>query len=136
MGLKGKIALITGSTSGIGLGIAHGLADEGVNIVINGLGDTEEIEKQRKIIEAKDVKCVYIAADMTKPDQIAAMMKQAQKQFGAIDILVNNAGIQHVSAIETFPPEKWDAIIAGDEGKRMGPNYKLGLRARTGCISL
>ena len=112
MTLKGKTALITGSTSGIGLGIASGLATDGVNIVMNGLGDAGDIEKQRKAIEAKGVKCVYIAADMTKPDQITAMITQAEKQFGAIDILINNAGIQHVSPIESFPPEKWDAIIA------------------------
>jgi 3-hydroxybutyrate dehydrogenase len=112
MGLKRKTALITGSTSGIGLGMAKGLAAEGANIVINGLGKPEDIEKARKEVEALGVKCVYIAADMTKADEIVAMVAQAEKQFGAIDVLVNNAGIQHVSPIESFPPEKWDAIIA------------------------
>ena len=112
MGLKGKTALITGSTSGIGLGMAKGLALEGASIIINGLGKPDDIEKARKEVEALGVQCVYIAADMTKPDEIIAMIRTAEKQFGAIDVLVNNAGIQHVSPIENFPPEKWDAIIA------------------------
>ena len=112
MALRGKTALITGSTSGIGLGFAKGLADAGVNIVINGLGKSDEIEQTRKDIEARGVKCIYNGADMTKPEQITAMIAAAEKEFGAIDILINNAGIQHVSPVDTFPPEKWDAIIA------------------------
>lgn len=112
MALRGKTALITGSTSGIGLGFAKGLADVGVNIVINGLGKIDEIEQTRKDIEARGVKCLYNGADMTRPDQITAMIAAAEKEFGAIDILINNAGIQHVSPVDTFPPEKWDAIIA------------------------
>lgn len=110
--LKGKTALITGSTSGIGLAIAQGFADQGANIVINGLGDAAAIEATRKGIETKGVQCLYHGADMTKPDQIQNMIETAIKTFGSLDILVNNAGIQFVSPIEDFPPEKWDAIIA------------------------
>lgn len=112
MSLKGKTALITGSTSGIGLGIAKGFAAQGVNIVINGFGNEDAIEKELKELEANGIKAIYNGADMTKPDEIAAMVKQAEDTFGAVDILVNNAGIQHVSPIEDFPPEKWDAIMA------------------------
>ncbi len=112
MSLKGKTALITGSTSGIGLGIAKGFAAQGVNIVINGFGKEDAIEKELKELEANGIKAIYNGADMTKPDEIAAMVKQAEDTFGAVDILVNNAGIQHVSPIEDFPPEKWDAIMA------------------------
>ena len=110
--LKSKTAVITGSTSGIGLGIAHALAKEGVNVVINGFGDAGEIEKTRAQIEREfGVKARYSPADMTKPAEIAAMIKDAEKSFGSVDIVVNNAGIQHVSPIEEFPIEKWDAII-------------------------
>lgn len=111
--LTGKTALITGSTSGIGLGIAQALAQQGVNVVINGLGDAGEIEKTRVDIEnTYKVKAVYDGADMTKPEQIRKMCESAVSQFGAVDILVNNAGIQFVSPIDEFPEEKWDAIIA------------------------
>jgi 3-hydroxybutyrate dehydrogenase len=110
--LKSKTAVITGSTSGIGLGIARALAKEGVNVVINGFGDAGEIEKTRAQIERElGVKALYSPADMTKPAEIAAMVKDAEKSFGSVDIVVNNAGIQHVSPIEEFPIEKWDAII-------------------------
>ncbi len=112
MKLKGKTAIITGSTSGIGLGIAKGFAKEGVNIVLNGFGDTESIEKLRAEIEIMGVSCIYNNADMTKPNEVTAMVNEAVKHFGTVDILVNNAGIQHVSPVEEFPPEKWDAIIA------------------------
>lgn len=112
MSFKGKTAIITGSTSGIGLGIAQGFAAEGINIVMNGFGKPDDIEKQRAALEAKGVKAVYNGADMTKPDEITAMIEDAAKAFGSIDIIVNNAGIQHVEPIEDFPPEKWDAIIA------------------------
>lgn len=108
---KGKTALITGSTSGIGLGIAKGFAKAGVNIMMNGLGDKAAIDAARTDLEKMGVTVAYSPADMTEPDQIAAMVAETVKQFGSIDILVNNAGIQHVSAIEDFPPEKWDAII-------------------------
>lgn len=110
--LKGKTALITGSTSGIGLGMAQGLADEGVNIVMNGFGDAAEVERLREGIESKGVKCIYNGADMTKTTEIELLVKEAEKTFGGVDILINNAGIQHVAPIEDFPPEKWDAIIA------------------------
>lgn len=110
--LKGKTAIITGSTSGIGLGIAQGFAAQGINIVINGFGDSADIEKERVAIESAGVKCIYNGADMTKPDEVTALVEEAVNVFGSIDILVNNAGIQHVAPIEDFSPEKWDAIIA------------------------
>lgn len=112
MSLKGKTAIITGSTSGIGLGIAQEFAAEGINLVINGFGDAAEIEKERAGLEAMSVKAVYNGADMTKPDEIMAMVEDAVREFGSIDIIVNNAGIQSVAPVEDFPPEKWDAIIA------------------------
>jgi 3-hydroxybutyrate dehydrogenase len=111
MALKGKTAVITGSTSGIGLGLAQGLAASGVNIVLNGLGKKDEIEKIRQNIELKKVKCLYHGADMTKPKEIEDLIDTAHKTFGGVDILINNAGIQHVSPVDEFPPEKWDAII-------------------------
>jgi len=111
--LKGKSALITGSTSGIGLGYARALAAEGVNVTINGFGDAAAIEKERSGIETDfGVKAVYSAADMSKPAEIADMIKTAETTFGALDILVNNAGIQFVAPIEEFPIEKWDQIIS------------------------
>ncbi|MXN65026.1 3-hydroxybutyrate dehydrogenase [Stappia sp. GBMRC 2046] len=111
--LANKTAVVTGSTSGIGLAIAKAMAGEGANIVINGFGDANAIEKERSGIESEyGVKCVYSGADMTKPDEIAAMIADADKEFGAVDVLVNNAGIQHVSPIDEFPIEKWDQIIA------------------------
>lgn len=110
--LKGKTAIITGSTSGIGLGVAQGLAQAGANIAMNGFGDADEIEKHRNEIENEGVKSIYHPADMTKPDEIEDLIKTAAKELGSVDILVNNAGIQHVAPVEEFPPEKWDAIIA------------------------
>ena len=107
--LKGKTALVTGSTSGIGLGIAQSLAAQGANIVLNGFGDIDGPKSQ---VQALGVKVAYHGADMSKPAEIADMMKFAAAEFGRVDILVNNAGIQHVSPVEDFPPEKWDAIIA------------------------
>lgn len=110
---KGKTALVTGSTSGIGQGIAEALAAEGANIVLNGLGHADDIEGLRaKIAGDYGVSVRYDGADMSKPDAIEAMVNKAIAEFGVIDILVNNAGIQHVAPIEEFPAEKWDAIIA------------------------
>jgi 3-hydroxybutyrate dehydrogenase len=113
MPLASRAALVTGSTSGIGLAIARALAKEGANIVVNGMGDPEAIERERAGIE-KDfgVKAYYNGADMAKPAEIAAMIADAQAKLGSLDILVNNAGIQYVSPIEEFPVEKWDAILA------------------------
>jgi len=111
--LSGKTAVITGSTSGIGLGIAESLAASGANIVLNGFGDPKAIEETRaKLARATNVGVVYSAADMSRPAEIEAMMALAAKEFGRVDILVNNAGIQHVDPIEDFPTDKWDAIIA------------------------
>jgi 3-hydroxybutyrate dehydrogenase len=111
--LNGKAAVVTGSTSGIGLATARALAREGANVMLNGFGEAGEIEKTRAGIEKEfKVKALYDAADMTKPAEIAAMIKTAEKAFGAVDILVANAGIQHVAPIEEFPIDKWDAIIA------------------------
>ncbi|MEQ1805235.1 MAG: 3-hydroxybutyrate dehydrogenase [Burkholderiaceae bacterium] len=107
--LHGKTALVTGSTSGIGLGIACRLAAQGANIVLNGFGDTAAAEKA---VSACGARHSYHGADMSKPGQIEAMMAHAVGEFGAIDILVNNAGIQHVANVEDFPVERWDAIIA------------------------
>src|SRR5262245_13296821 len=111
--LKGKTAVVTGSTSGIGLAIARAMAREGANTVINGFGDKAAIEKERVSIEQEfSVKAIYSPADMTKPAEIADMIRTAEKTFGSVDVLVNNAGIQHVAPIEDFPIDKWDAIIA------------------------
>ena len=111
--LHGKNAIVTGSTSGIGLGIAEALAQAGTNVMMNGLGDAKEIEADRARLE-KDhgVKVLYSPANMMDGHEIVGMIEIARETFGAVDILVNNAGIQHVAPIETFPPEKWDAIIA------------------------
>ena len=107
--LKGKTALVTGSTSGIGLGIALSLARQGANIVLNGFGDVEGPKGQ---VAALGVKVAYHGADMSKAAEIEDMMQFAAREFGQVDILVNNAGIQHVALVEEFPVEKWDAIIA------------------------
>jgi len=111
--LKGKTAVVTGSTSGIGLAYARAFAGAGANVVINGFGAAADIEKERSAIESEfEVGAVHSPADMTKPDEIAGMIALGEATFGAVDILVNNAGIQFVSPIEEFPREKWDAIIA------------------------
>ena len=107
--LKGKTALVTGSTSGIGLAIAKSLAQQGANIVLNGFGDSAAPKAE---VEALGVRAEYHGADMSKPGQIEDMMKFAASKFGRVDILVNNAGIQHVAKVEDFPIERWDAIIA------------------------
>jgi len=111
MFLKGKSAIVTGSTSGIGLAYAKALAAEGAHVVINGFGDAADIEKERAALEATSGKALYDAADMTKPDEIAAMVKRCHDELGGPDIVIANAGIQHVARIEDFPPEKFEAII-------------------------
>jgi len=111
--LNGKIALVTGSTSGIGLGIAKALAQNGAHIVLNGFGDPTEIEAIRTNLAADhNVRVVYLNADLANPDEAFALIERAEKDLGPVDILVNNAGIQHTDRIEDFPVEKWDAIIA------------------------
>lgn len=111
--LQGKTVIVTGSTSGIGQGIAHAFAAAGANVVLNGFGDAGAIEKDRAALEAKHgVKVTYSAADMTKPEDIAAMVNEAEKLHGSVDIVVNNAGIQHVDKTEDFPRAKWDAVLA------------------------
>jgi 3-hydroxybutyrate dehydrogenase len=111
--LKDKVALVTGSTSGIGLGIAHALAAEGAAIVFNGFGEAADIERLRgATAETYGVPAVYHGADMSKPSEIEAMVAFAEKTLGRVDILVNNAGIQHVAPIEDFPTAAWDRIIA------------------------
>jgi len=111
--LKGLSAVVTGSTSGIGLGIAHVLASKGANLVINGFGDAASIEAERANLESTHgVKVVYSGADISKPDDVKAMIDLCVSTFGAIDILVNNAGIQFTAAAEDFPADRWNAIIA------------------------
>ncbi len=111
--LHGKNAIVTGSTSGIGLGLAEAFARSGANVMINGLGDAKEIEVIRARLEQDHgVKVLYSPANMMNPNDIVGMVETSCEVFGAVDVLVNNAGIQHVAPVETFPPEKWDAIIA------------------------
>ncbi len=113
MFLKGKTALVTGSTSGIGLAYAQALATEGANVVINGFGDADAIEKERAGLETlSGAGASYSGADLTRPEAIEEMMAGAAKAFGGVDILINNAGMQHVAPIDAFPVEKWDLIIA------------------------
>jgi 3-hydroxybutyrate dehydrogenase len=111
--LKSKTAIVTGSTSGIGLGIARALGGAGANLMINGFGDAAQIEALRAgLAKEFGVKVAYNGADMSKPDQIHAMVRAAAEEFGAVDIVVNNAGIQHTAPVESFPHDRWDAVIA------------------------
>jgi 3-hydroxybutyrate dehydrogenase len=111
--LAGKVAVVTGSTSGIGMGIARALAQQKVAVMLNGFGEQAAIDKLRKeLAEQHGIKVGYSPADMSKPAEIRAMVEAAQREFGAVDILVNNAGIQHVAPVESFPDDRWDAIIA------------------------
>lgn len=112
-GLQGQVAIVTGSTSGIGHALADALAAQGVNIVLNGLGEMTAIEKTRAAMaETHGVEVLYHGADMTRPGQIADMIRAAKAEFGELDILVNNAGVQHVAPVEDFPAEQWDLILA------------------------
>ena len=112
-GLQGQVAIVTGSTSGIGHALADALAAQGCNIVMNGLGEMNAIERARaEMAETHGVEVLYHGADMTKPTEIADMVRAAKAEFGELDILVNNAGVQHVAPIEDFPDDKWDLIIA------------------------
>ena len=111
--LKGKSAIVTGSTSGIGLGVARALAASGASVMLNGFGDAREIEQLRSGIAGEfGVSVAFSGADMSRPDQVRGMVRQANETFGGVDILVNNAGIQHTAPVEKFPDEKWDAILA------------------------
>jgi 3-hydroxybutyrate dehydrogenase len=111
--LKGKTAIVTGSTSGIGLGIATALAAEGCDVMLNGFGDPAAIEKLRAdLAERHRVRAAYLAADMAKPAEIRQLVRETARRFGTVDILVNNAGIQHVAKLVDFPEERWDAVIA------------------------
>jgi 3-hydroxybutyrate dehydrogenase len=113
--LVGKSAIITGSTSGIGLGIAQAFAKAGMNVMLNGFGEETEVKQTLAELQRDGAaKVIYSPADMSKPADIATMVQEARAAFGSVDVLVNNAGVQHVEAIESFPPEKWDAIIAID----------------------
>ena len=113
MTLKGKVAIVTGSTSGIGLGIARQFAHAGADVLLNGFGDAGEIERlQRAIFDECGARTAYSGADMSKPDQIAGMVQQATRELGRVDILVNNAGIQHTAPVHEFPADRWDAVIA------------------------
>ncbi len=111
--MRGKTAIVTGSTSGIGKGIAAALAEAGANVMLNGFGDAAAIEDQRADFESRyKIAAVYHGADMTKPAEIRDLVAATEKRFGQVDILVNNAGIQHTDLIEDFPDERWDAVIA------------------------
>ena len=113
MSLAGKTAIVTGSTSGIGLGIARALAAEGASLMLNGFGDASEIERIRsEIVETANIEVRHHPADMSKPSEITELVRATNEQLGGVDILVNNAGIQHTALIEDFPGERWDAVIA------------------------
>ncbi|WP_347710875.1 SDR family NAD(P)-dependent oxidoreductase [Bradyrhizobium sp. CB1650] len=144
--LNGKTAVVTGSTSGIGLACARAFASAGANVVINGMGAPDDIERERAAIEREfAVKAIYSPADMTKPREIAWLIAHTEDAFGSVDILVNNAGIQHVAPIEEFPAEKWDAIIAINlhprgrarhEEARLGPHHHHRFGAFAGRLAV
>jgi len=138
MSLARRVALVTGSTSGIGLGIARALAGQGASVMLNGFGEPDAVEAIRAGIEREHgVRVLHHGADMTKPAEIAAMVAEAERAFGAVDVLVNNAGIQHVAALEDFPVERWDAVIAINLSRRTGwwgvPARARTSRPSTGC---
>ena len=110
--LEGKVAIVTGSTSGIGQGIAEALAAQGADIVLNGFGEKDAIAALRKSLASRGVRVAYSGADLSKPDEVAGMVEYAARELGRVDILVNNAGIQFTAPVEEFPPQRWDAIIA------------------------
>ena len=112
MSINGKVALVTGSTSGIGLGIAQSLVRQGVHLMLNGFGDAEAAKAAVLAVALSGVRVDYHGADMSRPDQIEDLIRHTEASFGRLDILVNNAGIQHVAPIEEFPVERWDAVIA------------------------
>src|SRR6185503_7600681 len=113
MSLQGKVALVTGSTSGIGLGIARALAASGADVMLNGFGDARDVERLRSSLAGEFGVSVAVSdADVAKPDQVREMVRRAVATFGGVDILVNNAGIQYTATVEEFPDERWDAIVA------------------------
>ena len=150
--LAGRTAVVTGSTSGIGLGVARALAGAGANVLLNGFGPASEIDQiRRELEEGFAVGVRHSAADMSRPAEIETMLAEAERDLGSVDILVNNAGIQHVAPIETFPPAKWDAILAinlsaafhtsraglpGHEGQGLGPHRQRRLGARPRGLAL
>jgi len=131
--LRGKAALVTGSTSGIGLAIARALARQGANVMLNGFGEAALIERLKKDLGAGGVRVEFHPADMTQPAQIAALVQETAARLGSLDILVNNAGIQHVAPIDEFPAERWDAVIAVNLSSSFHPiKHALPLMKRAG----
>jgi 3-hydroxybutyrate dehydrogenase len=143
--LHGKTAIVTGSTSGIGLGVARSLAEAGCNVVLNGFGEADAIESERARIEKEfDVQAIFDPANLEKPDAIARMIEIATREFGKVDILVNNAGIQHTALIENFPVDRWEAVIANfpcypssypsNADAQLGPHHQYRLDAWLGGV--